>query len=220
MCLDQEPVSFRRTRQNPYKFRGPGKILLSTFLTAACLFVLKIPYLPTFHIFDSLDKANFAPQNLRPLTSFTMSHSLDKRCPQQLPRNNLLAGGSSTAAQLTKGDNDDGLTPLHLAARSGTMEAVGTILDDAAEIGTTSLDVAHRRALEWLLTRLSENRAVGKPSKSSTVGSASARRTAGDDESRRFTSMLPQTVTEWGGFHLASLPCGAYAPDARAREDG
>jgi len=94
-----------------------------------------------------------------------MSQPSNKSCPQQL-LGNLLAGSSSAAGQLTKGGDQDGLTPLHLAARYGSIEAVGTILDAALasaegssaelEMGMT-LGMAYRQVLECLLTRLSKS---------------------------------------------------------------
>lgn len=134
------------------------------------------------------------------------AHYAIESCPQLLKY--LLAG--STARKLTKGDQD-GLTLLHLAARSGSSEAVNAILEAAralvkgsAEMGL-DLSSAYRQLPERLFVTLSGKggplqRAFENPPKS-TRESASASTT--NDEPRRF--ILPQTLPEWGGHSTLLL---------------
>ncbi|OHF04301.1 hypothetical protein CORC01_00640 [Colletotrichum orchidophilum] len=134
------------------------------------------------------------------------AHYAIESCPQLLE--DLLAG--STVTKLIKGDQD-GLTLLHLAARSGSIDAVKTILEAALALveGSAEMDPGlsstYRRQTERLFVMLSEiggllQRAAEK-SPRSTRESAFA--STSGDEPGRFT--LPRTLREWGGHSTLLL---------------
>ncbi|KAK1841563.1 hypothetical protein CCHR01_15797 [Colletotrichum chrysophilum] len=115
------------------------------------------------------------------------AHYAIESCPQLLEY--LLAG--STVCELIKGDRD-GLTLLHLAARSGSVEAVKTILKAAVALfkGSAKIDPdftsASRQRTERFFTALSEREGP----------------LYSGDEPRQF--ILSQNLGKWGG-HSALL---------------